>query len=173
MIAQSQAQHHERQKVKLAFEHYVSKAVINDILMDPNSLKVGGIKRHACIMFADIRNFSTLCETLNPDEVSRFLHDYFNRNTALVTKHNGMLDKYIGDAILALFNIPVDQSNYQMEACYCALEMIAEVAKIRQNNSTHPLLSQLRIGIVLPVARSSPVIWARTRSSIIPGLATR
>jgi hypothetical protein len=82
MIAQSQAQHHERQKVKLAFEHYVSKAVINDILMDPNSLKVGGIKRHACIMFADIRNFSTLCETLNPDEVSRFLHDYFNRNTA-------------------------------------------------------------------------------------------
>jgi len=149
MIAQSQAQHHERQKVKLAFEHYVSKAVINDILMDPNSLKVGGIKRHACIMFADIRNFSTLCETLNPDEVSRFLHDYFNRNTALVTKHNGMLDKYIGDAILALFNIPVDQSNYQMEACHCALEMIAEVAKIRQNNSTHPLLSQLRIGIGL------------------------
>lgn len=149
MIGESQIQHREKQKVKHAFEHYVSKAVINQMLQTPQALKVGGVKRHACIMFVDIRNFSTLCENMNPDEVSGFLHDYFNRNTAIITQHNGMLDKYIGDAILALFNVPLNIPSYQIQACHCAIQIITEVEKIRQQHSDHPLLRDLRVGIGL------------------------
>jgi adenylate cyclase len=149
MIGESQRQHHEKQKVKHAFEHYVSKAVIREVMQTPQALKVGGVKRHACIMFADIRDFSTMCESMSPDAVSGFLHDYFNRSTALITRHNGMLDKYIGDAILALFNVPVDQKDYQYQACLCALELISEVQSIRRQNIGHQLLANLRVGIGL------------------------
>lgn len=149
MIDESQTQHHEKKKVKHAFEHYVSKAVIKEVLADPKSLRIGGSKRQAGIMFADIRNFSTICEHMHPDAVSAFLHDYFNRCTKIVTKHNGMLDKYIGDAILALFNVPVDQTQYQIQACQCALELIEEVDKIRSENLDKTLIANLRIGVGL------------------------
>ncbi|MDD3097226.1 MAG: adenylate/guanylate cyclase domain-containing protein [Candidatus Cloacimonetes bacterium] len=147
LVHESQIQYAEKRKVRNAFEHYVSKSVISQIMKVNDPLKVGGERKAASILFSDIRNFSGICEQLPPEEVSEFLHEHFNRSTQIVTQNLGTLDKYIGDAMLALFNVPLSMPDYQARACQTAVSIIAVSKTLRDEYSSHPILTNFQIGV--------------------------
>lgn len=129
----------EKKRIKNAFEHYVAKDVVNQVINDPEGLKISGSSETATVLFADIRGFTTLCEICSPQEIISFLHYYFNQATSVILKHKGMLDKYIGDAIVALFNVPIARSSFAVDACKAAIEVAQVVEKIRSEykNDVH------------------------------------
>lgn len=144
---ESQNQYRERKRVRKVFEHYVSKPVIAQIMKVDNPLKVGGERRHAAILFCDIRGFSNMCEQLPAEEVSDFLHRYFNRLTKVITNNSGTLDKYIGDAILALYNVPIEYPDYKIKACLSALDMASQAILLREEYVDHPVLHDFEMGV--------------------------
>ena len=114
----------ERVRIKKAFQSFVAPEVVNQIIRHPEKLRLGGERRELSILFADIRGFTTLSETMEPEALVEVLHEYLNPMSEIVVKHGGTLDKYIGDAIMALYGAPLDQADHSRRACRTALEMI-------------------------------------------------
>ena len=118
------AEERERVRIKKAFQSYVAPEVVNQIIRHPDKLRLGGERRELSILFSDIRGFTTLSETMEPEAVVEVLHDYLNPMSEIVVRHGGTLDKYIGDAIMALYGAPLDQPDHSRRACRTALEMV-------------------------------------------------
>lgn len=116
--------------MKKAFSSYVSSDLVAEIIKDPSILKLGGDKREITVLFADIRSFTTLSEKLTPESLVSLLNQYLGPMTNLVLTHRGTLDKYIGDAIMAIFNAPLKIEHHQLMACKTALEMIERLKEI-------------------------------------------
>ena len=114
----------ERVRIKKAFQSFVAPEVVNQIIRNPEKLRLGGERRELSILFSDIRGFTTLSETMEPEAVVEVLHEYLNPMSEIVVKHGGTLDKYIGDAIMALYGAPLDQADHSRRACRTALEMV-------------------------------------------------
>jgi adenylate cyclase len=117
----------EKRMLKRAFQHYVPPAVVDDLVADPSRLRLGGDKRELTVLFSDIRGFTALSETMAPEELVSLLNGYFTRMTARVFAHQGSLDKYIGDAIMAVFGAPLPAAQHAALACRAALDMVAEL----------------------------------------------
>lgn len=115
----------ERLRIRRAFEAYVPPTVVQEMLKHPDNLRLGGERRELSILFSDIRGFTTLSENLAPEELVALLHDFLNPMSNIVIQHGGTLDKYIGDAIMALFGAPLDLPEHTSLACRTALDMIA------------------------------------------------
>jgi len=147
MITESQEHLKEKKKVHNAFEHYVSKEVISEIMKGSQALKTGGEKKTISILFADVRNFTSLCEKMAPSEITAFMNDYFDQCTELITAHHGMLDKYIGDAVLALFGAPLSTPDFEGDAVKTALAIRDFSFELQAGNADHPYLKDFRIGI--------------------------
>ena len=96
-------------EVRQAFEHYVSPAVVEEILRNPAQLKLGGTKKYLTVLFADIRNFTGISEKLGPEGTTQLLKEFFTTMTDIILKNEGLLDKYIGDNLMAIFGAPVDK----------------------------------------------------------------
>jgi adenylate cyclase len=122
----------EKKKIRGAFQYYLTASVINEILRDPSKLKLGGDKKQLSVMFSDIRGFTGISEKLTPEELVRLLNEYLTAMTDVVFKHDGLLDKYIGDAIMAVFGAPLDQPDHALRACRTALEMMSELKRLRE-----------------------------------------
>lgn len=116
--------------LKKAFSTYVSSQLVTELLRDPGSLKLGGEKREVTLLFSDIRGFTSLSEKMPPEELVRLLNEYLNPMTAIVLNEEGMLDKYIGDAIMAVFNAPVPIDDHPGKACNAALKMMAKLSEL-------------------------------------------
>jgi adenylate cyclase len=116
----------ERNKrfVRGAFAKYVAPAVVDSILKDPTKLVVGGEKKDMTILFSDIRGFTTFSEKMDAKALSAFLNDYLSIQTTIVFGNEGTLDKYIGDAIMAFWGAPLDQSLHAAHACTAAIQMM-------------------------------------------------
>jgi len=114
----------ERKKIRGAFSHYVSSAVVNEVLKNPEKLKLGGDMKELTVLFSDIRGFTTISEGLGPEQVHRLINEYLTAMTNIVFKHGGTLDKYMGDAVMAIYGAPVDQPDHAHKACDTALEMM-------------------------------------------------
>lgn len=145
--AQFHDQSMEKKKVRNAFEHYVSKELIQQIMKGSHSLKPGGEKKCISILFADVRNFTTYCEKLSPAEITGFMNRYFNHATDLIFSNKGLLDKYIGDALLALFGAPLPLDKFASHAVKTALELRDLSQQLRQDNAQHSVLHDFTIGI--------------------------
>ena len=117
----------EKRYLKLAFQHYVPPAVVDGIVADSAKLRLGGEKRELTVLFSDIRGFTALSETMAPEELVKLLNGYFTRMTERVFAHRGSLDKYIGDAIMAVFGAPLAEEQHALLACRAALDMVAEL----------------------------------------------
>ena len=117
----------EKRMLKRAFQHYVPRAVVEDIVADPSRLRLGGDKRELTVLFSDIRGFTALSETMAPEDLVKLLNGYFTRMTGRVFAHRGSLDKYIGDAIMAVFGAPLPAPQHASLACRAALDMVAEL----------------------------------------------
>lgn len=106
-----------------AFGSYVSPDVVNQLLSQPESLGLSGERREVTVLFSDIRDFTSMSEQLEPEQLVEMLNKYFDEMTRIIMARNGTLDKYIGDAIMAIFNAPLNIENHQVLAAKSALVM--------------------------------------------------
>ena len=114
--------------IRGAFTKYVSPAVVDSILKDPTKLSLGGTKKDLSILFSDIRSFTTFSERMDAKDLAKFLNEYLGLMTDIVFKHGGTLDKYIGDAVMAFWGAPLDQTDHAERACAAAQEMLQVLA---------------------------------------------
>ncbi len=114
----------ERKKIRGAFSRYVSSSVVNEMLKDPDKLKLGGDKKEISVLFSDIRSFTSISEGMTPEGLVQLLNEYLTVMTDIVFKYEGTLDKYIGDALMAFYGAPLDQPDHPRRACLSALEMM-------------------------------------------------
>jgi adenylate cyclase len=122
----------ERKKIKGAFSYYVSESVVNEMLKHPERLKLGGDKKDLTVLFSDIRGFTTISEGLSPEALVLLLNEYLTAMTDVVFEHDGTLDKYMGDALMAIYGAPLDQPDHAAKACLSALEMIERLKTLNQ-----------------------------------------
>ncbi len=121
----------QKQFIQRAFGNYVSKPVMKEIIRNPKSLKLGGEKREMTVLFSDISGFTTLSENLAPEKLSKALNVYLSRMTEVVFENNGVVDKFIGDAVMAFWGAPISDPDHAYNACKTALEMQEEIDKLR------------------------------------------
>jgi len=122
----------ERKRIKGAFSYYVSSSVVNEMLKYPERLKLGGEKKDLSILFSDIRGFTTISESLGPEELVHLINEYLTVMTDVVFKYGGTLDKYMGDAIMAIYGAPLDQEDHPFRACHSALEMMDKLKDLNE-----------------------------------------
>ena len=133
--------------VRSAFKHYLSADLVDQLTANPELLNFGGEEKELSILFSDIRNFTNLSETVTPSELSRFLQAYMDPMTDCVFQNNGTLDKYIGDAVMALFGAPVPFATHPVDACQSALDMMVALNKIVDTVPDLARLFPVRIGV--------------------------
>lgn len=138
----------DKRRIRSVFERYVSKSIVEEVLSDPERVKLGGEKRVLTVLFSDIRGFTDLSERLDPQQVTRLLNQYFTPMTRLVIAHGGTLDKYMGDALMAFFGAPGTQPDHATRACRAALAMRAELVHL---NAAWKRSGELRDGEELGV----------------------
>jgi adenylate cyclase len=119
--------------MKKAFSNYVSADLVAQIMKNPDSLKLGGEKREISILFSDIRGFTSLSEKLSPEALVQVLNEYLCPMTEIVLEEKGTLDKYIGDAIMAIYNAPLDVADHADHACCSALKMMVKLDDLNRS----------------------------------------
>lgn len=138
----------DKRRIRKIFSHYVSPAVVSEILQNPEKVKLGGEKKVCTALFSDIAGFTTISERLEPEELVALLNEYLTEMTDIVFEYQGMLDKYEGDAIMAVFGAPVEIPEHADLACKAALKMQKRLAQLRNKwkDQKRPQLTA-RIGI--------------------------
>ena len=122
----------ERKRIKGAFTQYVSSAVVQEMLKSPEKLKLGGEEKELSVLFSDIRGFTTISEDLSPEALVRLLNEYLTVMTNIILKYDGTLDKYMGDAIMAIYGAPHEQTDHPFKVCRSALEMMEGLNKLNE-----------------------------------------
>jgi adenylate cyclase len=120
----------ERKAVRNAFGHYLSNDLINTLVQSPEKLTLGGEQKPLTMLFCDIRGFTTFSEQMTPQELTSFLNDYLTPMTDTLLRHNATIDKYMGDAIMAFWNAPLDIPDHTRHACTAALAMMARLNEL-------------------------------------------
>lgn len=117
----------EKRWIKKTFSHYLSATIMDKIISDPGALKLGGQRQNLTVLFSDIRGFTTMSEALKAEEVVELLNEYLGKMVEVVFRHEGTLDKFIGDAVMAFWGAPIPQKDHQIKAVLCAIDMIKEL----------------------------------------------
>jgi len=128
----------QRRKIsslQVAFSSYLSPELVKQISLKPESLALGGERRNITVLFSDIRGFTSLSESIQAELLAEVMNIYFQPMTEAIFRHHGTLDKYIGDAIMAIFNAPLSQENHALAACRAAIEM--QNAQVEINKKLH------------------------------------
>lgn len=116
--------------LKKAFTSYVSPDLVGEIIKNPDILQLGGEKREITVLFSDIRGFTTISEKLSPENLVLLLNQYLGPMTNIVLSRKGTLDKYIGDAIMAIYNAPLRIDDHSALACRSALDMMEKLSEL-------------------------------------------
>ena len=122
----------ERNQVRHAFSHYMAPALVERLADDPSRLKLGGETRDMTLLFSDVRGFTTISEGLDAEELTRFLNSLFTPLSNIILDEQGTIDKFMGDAVMAFWNAPLDDSNHPSHACSAALRMMGEMAGLNE-----------------------------------------
>ena len=112
-----------RLQIKKQFEHYLDPRQVKRLQKNPELLKLGGEKRYATFLFTDVRGFTSLSESVEPEQVTYIMNKALTAQQSAVQKHEGMVDKYIGDAMMAIFNAPINLDKHEDKAIECALDI--------------------------------------------------
>ncbi|MDD5437703.1 MAG: adenylate/guanylate cyclase domain-containing protein [Patescibacteria group bacterium] len=145
MLERRIAAEYQKREIRNAFSRYVTESVVESILSDPSKLKLGGERRKMTVLFSDIRGFTSISEGLNPEKLVEIMNKYLSRMTAEVFKHEGVLDKYIGDAVMAFWNAPFDQPDHAKRAVETALDMLSALKEMNANKAFGDV--ELKIGV--------------------------
>jgi adenylate cyclase len=134
------------ERVRREYARFFSPAVARQIAEDHSGMALAGKRRRISVLFSDIRDFTSISEGLSPEDVVELLGEYFNTMVPIVLKHGGTLDKYVGDAIMALFGAPLSQEDHAARAVRAGMEMLAALPALSpkwEAKSGRPL----RIGV--------------------------
>ena len=112
-----------RQQIKKQFGHYLDPRQVKQLQENPGLLKLGGERKYCTMLFTDVRGFTNLSETLEPEQVTELMNKTLTIQANAVKKYGGMVDKYIGDAMMAIFNAPLDLDNHEDRAILTAIEI--------------------------------------------------
>ena len=135
-------QYRLRQQIKKQFEHYLDPRQVARLQNNPDLLKLGGQKKICTFLFTDVRGFTALSERLPPEEVTEIMNKVLTAQVECIQAHGGMVDKFIGDACMAIFNAPLDIDEHEQRAVACAQDMRTAVRMINKE-----LEHDVRIGI--------------------------
>jgi len=113
----------QRAQVRLAFSHYVAPAVVDELIANPERLELGGEVKELTILFCDVRNFTSISERLTAHELTQFINGLLTPLTDVILQRRGTIDKYMGDAIMAFWNAPLDDPDHAANACTAAIGM--------------------------------------------------
>ena len=133
-------------KVKSTFKKYVSENIVDELLLNESSLELGGVEQDVCILFSDIRGFTSMSETLEPSKVVKLLNEFFDKMIDVVFKYNGTLDKIIGDELMVLYGAPLKKEDDILNAIITAKEMFTTLDKFNKEMVADGF-PELRIGI--------------------------
>lgn len=140
-------------QIRQAFGMYISPQFMAELTRDPDKLRLGGETRDLTVMFTDIRGFTTISESLSPEELIALMNDFLTPMSDLVMENRGTIDKFMGDAMMAFWNAPLDDPDHARHACLSALKMNAALEPInaalarRSGDGNKPLRLQAGIGI--------------------------
>lgn len=134
-------------QVRGTFERYVSPQVVEQLLSDPASVQLGGVRQEVTILFADIRGFTAYSENLDPELLVEVLNRHLNLAAEAVLNEEGTLDKFVGDAIMAIFNAPLSQTDHTLRAVRAALRMQAAIREMHKHSAVNEQLN-FGVGIV-------------------------
>jgi adenylate cyclase len=121
----------EKRKVRGAFQQYVSPEVIRRLLADPERVKPR--KTSVTVLFSDIRDFTSISESLDAQELAELLNSYLTEMTRIIFRNQGTLDKYIGDAVMAIWGAPFDEPGHPTRCCEAALSMLARLSEMQKD----------------------------------------
>ncbi|MEJ2086001.1 MAG: adenylate/guanylate cyclase domain-containing protein, partial [Acidobacteriota bacterium] len=113
----------QKRKVKRLFARYVSPDVFAELMEDPAAARLGGSRREISVLFSDLRGFTSISETLEPEEIIEQLNEYFTAMVEVVFAHRGTVDKFVGDMIMAIFGAPLDDPLHADHSVQCAIAM--------------------------------------------------
>jgi adenylate cyclase len=135
-------------KIKSTFKKYVSENIVDELLKNETSLELGGSQNEVCILFCDIRGFTSMSEKMKPNEVVYLLNHYFDAMIEVVFNHNGTLDKIIGDELMVLYGVPLKNENDAQVAVNSAIAMFEALKKfnLEMESQNFPAL-EIGIGI--------------------------
>jgi adenylate cyclase len=119
-----------RKWITSVFGKYVSPVVIDNLIKNPDSLILGGEKKDITIFFSDIRGFTSISEKLDPEDLVGLLNEYLTEMSSIIIDNQGLVDKYMGDAIMALWGAPLEQTNHAENACLSSLKMISRLKEL-------------------------------------------
>jgi adenylate cyclase len=119
----------QRRQIRSAFGQYLSPALIEQLAQSPEKLKLGGEEREMTIMFSDVRGFTTISESFkhDPQGLTTLMNRFLTPLTNAILDRKGTIDKYMGDAIMAFWNAPLDDREHQINACEAALDMLERI----------------------------------------------
>jgi adenylate cyclase len=137
----------QRRFIKGAFSQYLSPAVIEQIIANPERLKLGGELRELSIFFSDLQGFTTISEKLTPEDLTRLLNSYLSAMTDIIQEEGGTIDKYEGDAIIAFWNAPLAVADHAVRAVRAALRCQEKLAELRPSWSEHYGDLLMRVGM--------------------------
>jgi len=142
------AERKQRQFVQGAFSRYVSPDVVNQLVDNPDALAVKGDRRDLSFIFTDVAGFTTLSEALSAEKLSETLNAYLDGACGIILEHKGTIDKFIGDAIMTIFNAPLPQEDHAERAVRCALAIDAYAEDFRKRYNAEGIpIGITRIGI--------------------------
>ena len=140
----------EKEMIKRAFTRYVAREVVEEILKDPERLVLTGERREVTVLFCDVRGFTPLSERLSPEEVVLLLNDFYNLMIETTFKHDGTLDKFMGDAVMAIFGAPIAHPDHSARAVLTALDMREGIAGLNEKR-----LAQGKEGVAVGIGVSA------------------
>ncbi len=130
------AEGRHKKELRGIFSRYLHPDLVKIIAEDPTRVKMGGVDVDATVMFTDIKDFTTFCEHKKAEEVVGYLNEYFGRLAEYVLNNEGLLDKYAGDGLMAVFGVPLPNEQHAMQACLAALQHRALADTLHAENSS-------------------------------------
>lgn len=120
-----------KEKIKNAMGKYLSQDIMQNVVQNIDDIRLGGKKANVTVLFADIRGFTSMSEKMTAEEVSVILNEYFSEIEPIISKYNGVINKFIGDAVMAIFGEPIQDINHPQNAVKCACEMLKKVEQLQ------------------------------------------
>lgn len=121
----------KKEKIQSVMGKYISKDVMQNVVSNIDGVRLGGKRACVTVLFADIRGFTSISEQLSAEEVTKILNEYFSAIAPIIEAHNGILNKFMGDAVLAVFGEPIKNENHATDAVKCADAMLKKVKQLQ------------------------------------------
>ncbi|MEO8386137.1 MAG: adenylate/guanylate cyclase domain-containing protein, partial [Betaproteobacteria bacterium] len=138
----------QRRETRHAFSLYLAPEVVDEIMAHRDKLKLGGERREVTLLFTDLAGFTTISEELGPDQVARLLNEHFSRACAIIKTHGGSVNRFIGDAIMAIWGAPLADDKQALHACLAARDMQLDMQQLRVELEAKGLPPiKMRVGI--------------------------